>query len=161
MRSITHIDGSNKAVDIIILFVFCSAVMTSPFCIEDFLRDPTYPQKSILEKLLIHRLDVDRTWLLTHIEHEISPADRARIDRAYHAYTVEHQPLEYIVGKVVFGGKTFVVGPATLIPRPETEYMIEAVSGRLPSCSTDIVLIDVGTGCGVLGVSTLLHAGAI
>ncbi len=64
-------------------------------------------------------------------------------------------PLEYIVGKVTFLGNDFVVNKHTLIPRPETEYMIEAINEFVQT--PDVVLLDVGTGCGVLGLSVLLH----
>lgn len=64
-------------------------------------------------------------------------------------------PLEYIVGKVTFLGNDFVVNKHTLIPRPETEYMIEAINEFVQT--SDLVLLDVGTGCGVLGLSVLLH----
>jgi release factor glutamine methyltransferase len=74
----------------------------------------------------------------------------------------EKMPLEYIVGKVTFLDNDFLVNQHTLIPRPETEYMIEAINEYVKSLelrdpSLDLVLLDVGTGCGVLGLSVLLH----
>lgn len=73
----------------------------------------------------------------------------------YKKYTEEKMPLEYIVGKVTFLGNDFVVNKHTLIPRPETEYMIEAINEFVQT--SDVILLDVGTGCGVLGLSVLLH----
>lgn len=95
--------------------------------IFDLLKSPVYPQKPILEKLVCHRLDLTKTQLFTQIDTEILPYDLERIQDAYHRYTVDKEPVEYIVGYVIFAGLQFAVSPETIIPRPETEYMIEAV----------------------------------
>lgn len=88
---------------------------------------------------------------------EVSDAQLYDIRAGYEQYTVHKKPLEYIVGKVKFFDVDFVVSPATLIPRPETEYMILAIDEFLQPKEQQHVLIDVGTGCGVLGISVLLR----
>jgi len=130
---------------------------TPPITIESLLRNPTYKEKNILEKLLMHQLQKDRQRLLTNIDHTLSAQDQTWVEKAYHDYTVAQQPIEYILGKVTFWGQDFKVTPATLIPRPETEYMIEAVRERLHTVNQAPVLIDLGTGCGVLWLSTLMQ----
>jgi HemK-like putative methylase len=102
--------------------------------------------------------------VLAHLDDEISDKDLSWIQTSYHSYAVEKQPLEYILGYVEFLGNRFMVDRNTLIPRPETEYMIQAVVKELEkSRNSQFVirnsLIDVGTGCGVLGLSCALHAG--
>jgi release factor glutamine methyltransferase len=130
----------------------------TPTTVEQLLRNPTYKEKNILEKLLIYKLKVTREDLISHIERPITTQDQDWIDRAYQDYTQAHQPIEYIVWHCTFGWYQFKVTPATLIPRPETEYMIEAVRERLTTTRQAPILIDLGTWCGVLGLSTLLHA---
>ncbi len=86
-----------------------------------------YPKKTILEKLICHQLKITKEKLFTHGDQDISPEDLDRISQAYRAYTLEKQPLEYIKWYVEFAWLKFHVNRDTLIPRPETEYMIEAV----------------------------------
>jgi release factor glutamine methyltransferase len=62
------------------------------------------------------------------MDREITDEQLARIDAGYKSYTIDKKPLEYILGRMEFLGVKFKVTPATLIPRPETEYMIEAVN---------------------------------
>jgi methylase of polypeptide subunit release factors len=62
------------------------------------------------------------------LHEEINEAHLIQIQQAYHAYTVDKKPLEYILGHVDFFGNSFYVNENTLIPRPETEYMIEAIT---------------------------------
>lgn len=88
---------------------------------------------------------------------EVSEAQLHDIRAGYEQYTIHKKPLEYIVGKVKFFDIDFLVTPATLIPRPETEYMILAIDEFLQANPQPHVLIDVGTGCGVLGISVLLR----
>ena len=107
---------------------------------------------------------------------EISDDRLQYVVDGYKKYIEQKMPLEYIVGKVTFLGNDFVVSEHTLIPRPETEYMIEAINEyvlelqrhnvtELQSQNVDVlnpfVLLDVGTGCGVLGLSVLLHNPAV
>jgi release factor glutamine methyltransferase len=72
-------------------------------------------------------------------------------------YTIEKKPLEYILGWVEFLRYRFVVWPATLIPRPETEYMIEAINEYIAEHSQQQTIFDIWTWCGVLWLSVCLH----
>jgi release factor glutamine methyltransferase len=62
------------------------------------------------------------------MDKEISDDIIQKIHTAYKSYVEDKRPLEYILGHVDFFGKEFFVNEATLIPRPETEYMINSVS---------------------------------
>src|SRR4051812_30911115 len=72
--------------------------------------------------LASHVLGVERSWLLTHPEHELNElAGEALLQRRE-----QHEPLAYILGYREFYGRRFLVNPAVLIPRQETETLIEA-----------------------------------
>jgi release factor glutamine methyltransferase len=127
--------------------------------IQSLLSNPQYPYKKVLEKLIAHRLNKDTPRVLAHLDDEMFATDIQWIQTSYNQYAIHKEPLEYILGYVEFLGYRFAVNRHTLIPRPETEYMIQAVVAELNSKQTPHILIDVGTGCGVLGISSLLHAG--
>ncbi len=83
-----------------------------------------------------------------------------KIIDAYKSYMEEHKPIEYILEHVEFFGVKFYVNQATLIPRPETEYMITAVSEYIRMQGdqwANNLLMDIGTWCWVLGISVLLQ----
>ena len=125
--------------------------------IEQMLGSTDYPQKSILQKLICYYMGLTHEQMWMQVTDEVSDAQLHDIRAGYEQYTVHKKPLEYIVGKVKFFDIDFVVTPATLIPRPETEYMILAIDEFLQANGQSHVLIDVGTGCGVLGISVLLR----
>ena len=138
--------------------LFVVIVMT----IEDMLGSADYPQKSILQKLICYYMGLTHEQMWMQVTDEVSDAQLHDIRAGYQEYTVHKKPLEYIVGKVKFFDIDFVVTPATLIPRPETEYMILAIDEFLQANPQQHTLIDVGTGCGVLGISVLLrHSGLL
>jgi release factor glutamine methyltransferase len=130
--------------------------------IGDLLWNPKYPQKSILQKLICHICKLEREMMWAQVDRIVSAEEEKIILDWYKAYEDHKQPLEYILGEVKFFDRVFIVNPATLIPRPETEYMIEAVrehnSPPNPlSASEKGLLLDIGTGCGVLGLSVALQ----
>jgi release factor glutamine methyltransferase len=107
------------------------------------------------EVLLMLTLNCDRTFLFGHPERELSEDEETR----YASYIRERArgvPSQYITGHQEFWGLDFIVTPAVLIPRPETEHIVEVVkelaglmefSGRRPK------LIDVGTGSGAIAIA--------
>ncbi len=105
------------------------------------------------ELLLMHILGHDRTWLYAHPEYELS-ANQA----AAYAQLIERRghgvPTQYLTGRQQFWGLDFEVGPGVLIPRPETEHVIEVALDRLGARRTESLRIaDVGTGSGCIGVA--------
>lgn len=99
------------------------------------------------------------------MDKEISDEIIQKTLAAYKSYVEDKRPIEYILGHVDFFGREFFVNEATLIPRPETEYMITAATEYIQNWKLKIenwtlgenLLLDIGTGCGVLGISVLLQ----
>jgi release factor glutamine methyltransferase len=127
------------------------------------------------ELLLLFTLGCDRAYLHAHPERELSAEEQARYDAAL-AERARGVPAQYITGHQEFWGMDFIVTPAVLIPRPETEHMIETVlelhasatgarrpasgfrtapvpaSGiRHPAAGSRI--LDVGTGSGCIALA--------
>ncbi len=132
--------------------------------IGSLLQDPKYGEKFVLQKLLCLFLWCTREELWTDLDRELDNEMVQKISLAYDDYAIKKKPLEYVLGHVDFFGKEFIVNEATLIPRPETEYMITAVKEyvdwklKIENWKwMEWVLLDVGTGCGVLGISVLLQ----
>jgi len=107
------------------------------------------------EVLLAHVLSVDKTYLYTHDEREISGADIQRLEDAVYE-RISGVPIQYIVGRQEFFGRYFTVNPTVLIPRPETELLVEKVLELKPAQGACI--IDVGTGSGCIGITLALEA---
>lgn len=103
------------------------------------------------EVLLAHTLRKPRTWLHAHIDDEIDPRTidiaQARLD-----LRLDRVPLAYIVGHKEFYGYTFKVTTATLIPRPESESLIDLLENTSVDTLESKRLVDVGTGSGALGI---------
>jgi len=100
------------------------------------------------------RLGKDRSYLLAHPELEINDADKNVLTQQL-AERSRHVPLAYIRGKSEFYGREFIITPAVLQPRPESETMIELLLDLdLPS---DVRIADVGTGSGALGITAQLE----
>ena len=128
--------------------------------LQALIQNPAYKKKFVLEKLLCHYLDKTRTELWIDAEQELSEELVKKIQEDYRAYEEDEKPLEYILGFVEFFGMRFWVNEHTLIPRPETEYMITAITEELQSREdSDHILLDIGTGSGVLWCSVLLQNG--
>lgn len=106
------------------------------------------------EIILAHTVRKSRTWLHTHDDEELSPrlieiAD-ARLD-----LRLDRTPIAYIIGHKEFYTRSFKVTPSVLIPRPESESLIELLKKYV---TTDTKrLIDVGTGSGCLGITAKLE----
>jgi release factor glutamine methyltransferase len=109
------------------------------------------------EILLAHVLQVDRSYLLAHPERNLSATEGACY-RQLIARRAQHEPVAYLVGHQEFYGLDFFVSPAVLIPRPETELLVEAavVLGRA-SPRRPWIAADVGTGSGAIAVSLAMN----
>ena len=127
--------------------------------IQELLQDPKIQQKRVMENLICHFLDISREDLWTQLDNELDTNIEEKIMQAYDDFVVKKKPLEYVLGYVEFLRNKFKIDERALIPRPETEYMIQAVNEYIQSwkISQPAVLFDIGTGCGVLGLSVLLH----
>ena len=107
------------------------------------------------DRLLEHVLGCDRTALLTHPERILSVAESEQFDRLVER-RLTSEPMQYLTGEQEFFGLRFEVTPAVLIPRPETEHLVEAVLARFQR-EQEVRIVDVGTGSGAIAVA-LAHA---
>lgn len=105
--------------------------------------------------LLAYVLGRDRSFILSHAEDTIS-AEQAERFVEYLERRAQGEPLQYITGHQEFFGLDFEVSPRVLIPRPETELLIETALSLVESSGDDVFICDVGTGSGCV-VVTLLH----
>lgn len=105
--------------------------------------------------LLAHVLIRDRTFLIAHSE-EMVPADLLAQFRTFVERRASGEPSQYVTGSQDFYGRTFIVSPDVLIPRPETELLIEATCKYLDDQRATVSICDVGTGSGCIAI-TLLH----
>ncbi len=103
------------------------------------------------ELLLLRVIDRDRTFLLTHPEVELTPAQITQYD-AWLRRRITHEPIQYILGEQEFYGLTFVVTPDVLIPRPETEHLVDALLARVRHDEA-LHIADIGTGSGAIAVA--------
>ena len=107
------------------------------------------------ELLLMFTLECDRAHLHAHPERQLSADEQRRYDQAL-ADRERGVPTQYITGHQEFWGMDFIVTPAVLIPRPETEHVIETVlagAGRAPSPAALLRVVDVGTGSGCIALA--------
>ena len=107
------------------------------------------------ELLLLYILGRHRAWLLAHSEAELTQ-EQARQFEDWIQRRALHEPVQYILGKQEFFGLAMRVTPAVLIPRPETEHLVEALLQRVPK-DAPLRICDVGTGSGAIAVA-LAHA---
>lgn len=103
------------------------------------------------QTLLAHALDQDRTYLIIHFNQPLSAELLAQFQRLVDR-RASGEPLQYIIGKQEFYGLEFEVTPDVLIPRPETELLVEETL-RLAANLTQPKIVDVGTGSGCIAVT--------
>jgi release factor glutamine methyltransferase len=113
-----------------------------------------YPRRDA-ELILAHVLGCDPTALLTHPERPLSTRQAEQFD-ALLKRRLASEPVQYLTGEQEFFGLLFEVSPAVLIPRPETEHLVEAVLERFDRDANPRI-VDVGTGSGAIAVA-IAHA---
>jgi release factor glutamine methyltransferase len=106
------------------------------------------------EVLLMRATDHDRAWLYAHGNDELMELWWIHYGRYLHQ-RIKGEPTQYITGRQEFYGREFRVTPDVLIPRPETEHLIEAALAR----SAEAIL-DIGTGSGAIAVTLALETKA-
>lgn len=111
------------------------------------------------ELLLGHVLKQDRTWIATHPEVLLSD-EQVTLLQALCARRVQHEPLAYILQRAPFFGHSFFVNPHVLIPRPESEWLVQKALELIPVESQSEWLVwEAGTGSGCISLS-IAHARA-
>lgn len=104
--------------------------------------------------LLGDELGKDKSWLLSHSEYELQGSELEKLNTKI-AQRALHVPLAYIRGHAEFYGREFAVSPHTLVPRPETETIIELL--KLLGLPTKARILDVGTGSGCIAITAALE----
>jgi len=103
--------------------------------------------------LLCHALHLTRVQLITRADHLLNDTEAARLE-ALLARRAAGEPVAYLTGEREFYGLPFQVTPAVLIPRPDTELLVELACERLPRGGS---VLDMGTGSGAIAVA-IAHA---
>ena len=128
------------------------------------LRDAQVPSSTLAaELILLHVLGRDRTWIYAHPEEELGTSDAARYFDLI-TRRAAGEPTQHLTGKQEFWGLEFEVTPDVLIPRPETEHVIEVALDRLAVrelragrkqtlTGEGLQIADVGTGSGCIAVA--------
>ena len=104
------------------------------------------------ELILAHALKVTRVFIATHPEYEIPHNAYVEIEESMRRRR-DHEPLAYILGTKEFYGLPFLVTRDTLIPRPETELMVDEILKDISHSDQKTLIVDVGTGSGCIVIS--------
>jgi release factor glutamine methyltransferase len=108
------------------------------------------------EVLLAHAARCERTWLYAHFTDELREVWWIHYGR-YLNERLQGKPTQYITRKQEFYGREFSVGPAVLIPRPETEHVVETALEKVRD--TPGLIVDAGCGSGAIAVTLSLETG--
>jgi len=117
------------------------------------------------ELLQMFTLGCDRAYLFAHPERELTTEEQGRYQEAL-TRRARGEPAQYITGHQEFWGMDFIVTPAVLIPRPETEHAIETVlklnqeinhGGRASSPGSSPRIVDAGTGSGCIALALAME----
>lgn len=103
-----------------------------------------------LEHLLAVRLDQGRAHILAHLDDVLPDAAAAQLAVDV-ARLADRMPLQYVIGEAWFGDALFEVNEHVLIPRFDTEYLVEAVQERITK--TDAAVLDLCTGSGIIAIT--------
>jgi len=130
--------------------------MRSSTVVKDILHDittilsPKIPRASREAQLIImYFLDVNELWLITHQKEEIK--DSKRLFELV-ARRAKNEPLEYITNRVSFYSQEFYINEGALIPRPETELLIDEVLKNIDDKTQELTFVEVGVGSGIISI---------
>ena len=130
--------------------------MSSRYIVKDVLKqlttilDTNVPRPAREAQLLImHVLKVDELWLLTNQNTKIEETEKLL---AFANTRAKNVPLEYITNKVSFYSEEFYIDEGALIPRPETELLIDEVIKNITDKNASITFVEVGVGSGIISI---------
>ncbi len=132
--------------------------MSDPVSIEKALSAATDELRSVSEAarleaelLLARAIDMPRSFLFAHPEDELDDEALQRLDETV-ARRLAGEPMAYITGSKEFWSMEFAVSPATLVPRPETELLVDIALRDIPR-KADWQILDLGTGSGAIALA--------
>lgn len=124
--------------------------------LQEITRELSHIERSSREAqlLLMHHLSCDELWLMTNQNAEVDHVEKlmAMVERRK-----QNEPLEYITNKVSFYSEEFYIDQGALIPRPETELLIDEVLENIPDPDAKITLVEVGVGSGIISIMLAKH----
>ena len=130
--------------------------MRSRYIVKDLLREitqmlaPHIPRAAREAQLLLMMyLEVDELWLITHQNSEVKETEQLF---KWVQRRAKNEPLEYITNRVSFYSEAFYIDEGALIPRPETELLIDEVIKNVPDHDTDLTFAEVGVGSGIISI---------
>ncbi|MDD2653127.1 MAG: peptide chain release factor N(5)-glutamine methyltransferase [Sulfurimonas sp.] len=129
--------------------------MSSRYLVKDALREIAQTLAHIqrasreAQLLLMYHLDVDELWLLTHQEDEVKEREMLL---EWVGRRAKNEPLEYITQRVSFYSEEFFIAKGALIPRPETELLIDEVLKNIEDKSAPLTIAEVGVGSGIISI---------
>ncbi len=130
--------------------------MRRRYIVKDLLREitqtlnPCIPRASREAQLLVMKyLEVDELWLITHQKSEIEATEQLF---EWVKRRKNNEPFEYITNSVSFYSEEFYIDEGALIPRPETELLIDEVIKNVPDKNTALTFAEVGVGSGIISI---------
>jgi release factor glutamine methyltransferase len=134
-------------------------MISLPDTIQDILNSTSkfnagFSESSYLDNqvLLAHVLQKNRAWLLAYPEYKLTSIQKTHFANLYSQY-VNGKPLPYLIGTWEFYGLSFVVDEHVLIPRPETELLVEEAISFISSSTEHKTICEVGIGSGCISIS--------
>jgi release factor glutamine methyltransferase len=106
--------------------------------------------------VLAHILGKPRTWVLAHPDLELTPELKGELNEKIKRLE-SGEPLPYVLGRWEFFGMEFDLSPNVLIPRPETELLVEKAIAWVQASPSRRRIADVGTGSGIIAISIAVH----
>lgn len=126
----------------------------------DYLSTRGFDNSRLLsERLLAHVLGLRRVDLYLQFDRPLTPAELAHYKQLF-LRLIAHEPLQFLLGETEFMSLSFAVGPGVLIPRPETELLVEKALERARAVADRegaVRIIDLGTGSGCIAISLAKH----
>jgi len=130
--------------------------MRRRYIVKDLLREitqtlnPCIPRASREAQLLVMKyLEVDELWLITHQNSEIEATEQLF---EWVKRRKNNEPFEYITNSVSFYSEEFYIDEGALIPRPETELLIDEVIKNVPDKNSALIFAEVGVGSGIISI---------
>ncbi|MFV7790333.1 peptide chain release factor N(5)-glutamine methyltransferase [Aliarcobacter lanthieri] len=130
--------------------------MTIKDCVKKFsseLKLITHIPAKEIEILIMYLLEKNPIWL--HLNYNIEFEKERELEKLVKKRATNY-PLEYIIGKASFYGEQFIVEDGVLIPRPETEILVDKAKEILENESKSIKILEIGTGSGIISVMLAL-----
>ena len=128
-----------------------SALLQAQIRLNDSPRLDAIDARFEAQLLLQHLLNVNRAWLIAHENDHLSNEAQASFEQLTNR-RAGGEPIAYILGNREFYGLNLTVTPATLIPRPDTEILVDAALNKIPA-DTTLQILDLGTGTGAIALA--------